>query len=452
MSILQFFRIIWARRLIILAATLASTLVAFVVVQIVQPRYEAQSRVVLDIIKPDPVTGQVLATAFLRAYTKTQIELVKDYRVARNVVEDLRWDKNPELLKGYRQRKSGDDRDFGRWAAQKVIDGTEAKVIEGSNILEISYTSNNPEQAKVVADALLKAYVDTTLQARREAARRNADWYEVQAEKAKAALFQAEQEKSSFERANGILLQDDKVDIDSARLAALAAQGSAPIIAPSAAPVSPSSIAAIQMDADIAQASKTLGPNHPQLVEMHRRREILQKQAVEERAAGGASVNASLNAARATAGLLEAQKTRVLAQREKVERLRLLQDDVDLRRQQYNKAGIRAAELRQEAEVSETGVTPLGSAVTPQIPVFPNKPLIIGGSLVGGGGLGLLIALLLELFGRRVRSADDLRIAIEVPVLAIVANPNTSTGLHLRGRIKKVLFRLRPLRVRTAGA
>src|SRR6185503_7873035 len=100
-----------------------------------------------------------------------------------------------------------------------------------------------------------------------------------------------------------------------------------------------------------------------------RRRELLAKQVEDERAQSAQMVNPAASAARAAQGMLEAQKAKVLAERDKVERLRLLQDDVTIRREEYNKAAARAAELRQEAEVADAGVTPLGAAVTPQDPV-----------------------------------------------------------------------------------
>ena len=135
----------------------------------------------MDLVKPDPVTGQVTAApSFARAYTKTQIELIKDYRVAGQVVEDLGWLNDPNMITQYDMRGPGDDRDFRRWAAQRVIDGTGASLIEGSNILEISYTSNSPEAARTVADALRNAYIDTNLSFRRVYARRTAEWYEAQ--------------------------------------------------------------------------------------------------------------------------------------------------------------------------------------------------------------------------------------------------------------------------------
>ena len=421
MSILQFLRILWAYRVLIMASTALCAFVAIVTVQLVPPRYVAQSRVMLDVIKPDPVTGQVIATAFLRAYTKTQIELVKDLQVIRRVVEDLGLDKDPKLQAAYRQRPSAQrDLDFDRWAAEEVMEGADAKLIEGSNILEISFASSSPERAKQVADGLRKAYIEMTLQSRREAARRNADWYESQAEKSKAVLFKAELDKTNFERENGILLQDDKIDIDSARLAALAAQGQAPVFTASGGGSAPSAGLLAQVDAELDQASRVFGPNHPTLKALQARRATLEKQVAEERNSAAAAAGAAVSAARATSGMLEAQKAKVMTQRDKVERLRLMQDEIDLRREQYTKGIARAAELRQEAEIAESGVVPLAAAITPQDPVFPKKKLIIGASFFGGLGLGVLIGLMLELFGRRVRSPDDLEGAIDAPVLAVV--------------------------------
>ena len=439
MSILQFLRIIWAYRILIAITTVVCTILGVATVQLVKPRYEAQSRVMLDVIKPDPVTGQVMATAFLRAYTKTQIELVKDLQVAHRVVEDLKWDKDPVLQKAYRNRKkSQQDLDFGRWASEVVMQGANAKLIEGSNILEISYGSSSPEQAKLVADGLRKAYVEMTLQSRREAARRNAEWYEEQAVKSKAILFQAEAEKAAFERSSGILLQDDKVDVDSARLAALANQGGASMITPSSSGVAPSAAELGQVESALGEASKILGPNHPQLQALRKRREMLIKQVDQERNSASASAGAALSAARATTGMLEAQKAKVMGQRDKVERLRLMQDGIDLRREQYNKGVARAAQLRQEAEVAEAGIIPLASAITPQSPAFPKKGLMITAAVLGGAGLGVLAGLMIELFGRRVRSSEDLASVIDAPVLAVIhgqAKPRRSRRLPgVRGR------------------
>ncbi|CAN7274389.1 Wzz/FepE/Etk N-terminal domain-containing protein [Phenylobacterium sp. LjRoot164] len=419
MSIIQFLRILWARRWVTIAATVSCVLGAFIVTLIVPPRYSAYSRVMMDLVKPDPVTGQVTAApSFARAYTKTQIELIKDYRVAGQVVEDLGWLQDPNLITQYDMRGPGDDRDFRRWAAQRVIDGTGASLIEGSNILEISYTSNSPESARTVADALRKAYIDTSLAFRRESARRTAEWYDAQTVKAKSVLVTAEASKTAYEKQTGIVLQDGGPDIESAKLSALAA-ASAASAAPVIAGPSASAMQLAQIDASIAQASRVLGPNHPDLIAMRQQRAVMAQQVAQERSAVGAMAGANA----VSAGALERQKNKVIGQRDQVERLRQLQAEVDLRRSQFEKAAARTAELRQEAEVGETNLVPLGSAVTPQNPSFPNIPLIMFGALGFGLGFGVLVSLLIELFGRRVRGAEDVTSIIDAPLLAVIAGP-----------------------------
>lgn len=451
MSIFQFFRILWARRFIILGVTAFGIVASVLVVLLTPPQYKAESRVMLDVIKPDPITGQVMSTSFLRAYTKTQIELIKDFKVARRVVENLGWASNPRMLEKYGHRPGADKRDFTRWAAQVISDGTKVTLIEGSNILDITYTSDDPNTAQQVVEALRKAYADITLQSRQETARRNADWYDLQATKGKAVLFAAEAAKSQFERENGIILQDNKIDVDSARLAALAGVGVEPTMSAPVAPVTGSSMQLAQVDAEIAEASKNLGPNHPQLIAMKSKRALLAQAAAAEQSAASMAANASRGAASATAGLLDSQKRKVMAQRDKVERLKLLQDEVDMRRAQYSKAVARSAELRQEADVADSGVTPLGNAVTPTEPSFPNKPMLLVGGLVGGAGLGALAALLLEIVGRRVRSVEDLRVAVAAPVLAVISNPDVKPR-RTENFLRTMMRRSRRVPVRIAQA
>ena len=177
MSIAQFFRILWARRWIILATTLVCFVAAVLVARSFPPRYQASSRVMLNMFKPDPVTGEVISSGFARAYVKTQGELIRDYRIAGKVVDDLGWTNDPNLLAAYNRRDPSDQRDFRRWLAQRVMDGTDSSLVDASNILEIQFVSNSPEQAARIADTVRQAYVDQALTFRREDAVNNADWF-----------------------------------------------------------------------------------------------------------------------------------------------------------------------------------------------------------------------------------------------------------------------------------
>lgn len=444
MSLFQFLRILWARRGVVLATTIFTCLGALIAILIVPPRYEGVSRVMLNILKPDPVTGEVIGGPGARTYIATQREIIKDDEVAGRAVDALGWASSPDMIARY-QASNSNGLDIRRWLAKQVAAGTTVENVGGTNILEIRYQSSTPAAAKTMANALRDAYIDTTLDTRRREAARTADWYEVQAEKERKLLTAADAAKTAFEKENGVIMQGD-VDVDTARLRALSGQAGAPAaVAMPAMPVSSASGAQLaQLDATIAQAAKNLGPNHPQMVQLRAQRATLAQVVAQEMAASRAAAGAAASAASVSAGALQrevaAQTTKVIQKRDKIERLTQLQAEVTMRREQYNKSMARIAELRQEASVADAGISTLAEALMPEKPKFPNKPLILGGALGLGFGLGLMLSLLLELFGRRVRSIEDLRSALDVPLLAVIDGPQSARrtlslpGLGGRGK------------------
>src|SRR5262245_11531495 len=115
MSIIQFLRIIWARAPLILACTIFTFLGGVIVTLIVQPRYQATSRVLMNVLKQDPVTGEAPEYQVMDAYVQTQQELVKDYQVTGPVVDKLGWLSDPRKIADYQARPASDTRDFRRW-------------------------------------------------------------------------------------------------------------------------------------------------------------------------------------------------------------------------------------------------------------------------------------------------------------------------------------------------
>lgn len=417
MGLIQFFRILWARRWLLLLTTFTCFLGAVLIAKAIPPRYTATSRVMLDIVKPDPVTGEVIATGFARAYVKTQIELIRDYRVGGKVVDQLGWTSSPELAAAYSRRAPSDKRDFRRWLAQQVIDNTSAALIDTSNILEIRYSATSADTAAKIADAIRQAYIDQAVSFRREDAVNNAGWFRQQADRVRTQLAAAEKRKADFERANGIVLEDNNSDLESTRLNALASTSAAAPSAPAAAAatVVAGNAQLAQADAAIANARRTLGPNNPDLQAMIKQRDAIaasSQSRVVPGAAGptGPSLISQYNA----------QQAKVLAQRGKVGEARQLATDVAVLRDQYAKTAARAADLEQQGQSTESGLTLLGSAVAPQSPTFPKWPLIVFGSIALGFVLGTLVSLVAELLGRRVRGIEDLRIP-GVPVIGVMA-------------------------------
>jgi len=444
MSFGQFFNILWMRRGIILLSTLLCFLGALLVVKLLPPSYQATTRVVLDIIKPDPVTGEVMSSSWARSYANTQQELITDYRVAGKAVDALGWTSSPAYSALYARRDRDETSDFRRWLAQLLIKNAQAKLIDSTNILEISYTTSSADEARKTANAIRQAYYEQTLAFRREGSARNAEWFHQQAEKLREQLATAEKKKADFEKANGIILQDDNTDAESDRLKALSS--AAPPAAAMAAAPPPSPIAAqlAQLDAQIVSATRTLGPNHPDIQAMRNQRVALASAAAQEAAANRAARSGASGPS--IDSMVSNQTNKVLAQRGKVYEAKRLATDVSVLRDQFNKTLARAAELDRDSQSTETGLTLLGEAVAPEDPIFPKVGLVVGGAVAFGLIFGLMLSLMFELLYRRVRCAADLEL-IGVPIMGTMAiDPSkvSKRGLMYWLGLKEIFARSTP--------
>jgi uncharacterized protein involved in exopolysaccharide biosynthesis len=436
MNILQFLRIFWARRATILIAAVATVLGAYVVVLIVPPRYEATARVMMNFTRPDPVTGQMLSEKTSGPFIGAQIELLKDYRVTGHVVDALGWLSDPGRIAAYNNRPKSDTRDFRRWLAQAVADSTDVKM--AGTALEITFRSPVPLAARVGAETLRQALMDESVAARREQASKDAAWYTQQAEEARKLADNAEMTKAAYEKESGIIMEGRDSDLDSERLAALAGQAAVPTFSMAQPGVSPAALQLAQIDSTLAELSKKLGPNHPEMQELRNRRALVAKVA-EQEAAQAKAVASGTSGAAAISRVLQEQKARVIGQRDKVERLRQLQAEVELRRDQYRTAAARAAQFSMESATSNVGLTPIGIVVTPTKPSFPNKPLIVGGAVGLGAALGIALALLLELLNRRVRGVEDLNLSSEIHCLGVIEQPNAAGSVAFLRRFRQAL-------------
>lgn len=412
MGLMQIWRMLMARRSLILALIALGAIAGAVVAKLMPNQYEARSRLVLNPLKPDPVTGVSLPQRGLESYVQAQIELIRDERVTGAVVDYFGWEKSPELQQEYRNREGDQSLNLRQWLAKSVSENTEVSLVQNSPILEIVYTSTSPQTARRGADAVRDAFVAQTLQVKRQDAARNAQWFQKQTTDLKQRLSQAEARKSKFEQDNKIILQDDNVDSESAKLKALAS--SAPLVPmPSMSfggpASSPSAAQLAGVDAQLASARRTLGPNHPDIIALQQQRVALASAASREMAAARTASRPAASGP-SISSMISAQTQKVLAQRGLVGQAQQLAGDVMVLREQVTKTAQRAAEFQLQAQSTETGFDSLGAAATPQKPVTLGVALFVLGGLVVGLGLGLVLALLLEILFRRVRGAEDLYI------------------------------------------
>jgi succinoglycan biosynthesis transport protein ExoP len=432
MSLSQFLQIFWARRIFIALCTASCLIGAVIVCLIIPPIWAAHARVMLNALKPDPVTGEVGAGsgyAGAVSFELTQQNLITDYSVLGKAVDDLNWLSDPGLIQQFADRSQDDHRDFRRFAADRLAQNVKVKPVKDSTILEITYTSSSPLQARAVAEALLRAYATTSLQFRTDDATRTANWYEGELAKMKTKLDDATLAEADYEKQNGIIMANDKLDVESQRLQTLAASG-APLVLPPAMvdAAKNTGMELATVNSQITSASKTLGPNNPQMQELVKRKSELTILAAKDEAAARAANSAAATGAGHVDAELSAAKGRVLAKSAQIAHLQTLQQDVDLRRAEYQTAANKFATYRAEADqTSANSVTPLG-VDTPSQPMFPNWLLIIPGALALGLVVGILVSLVAEAVNRRVRSVEDLDEGLDLPVIGVIAAPSRGRG------------------------
>lgn len=452
MSLIQFLRIFLARKWMIVSLMLACFSVATIVGLMLPKQYPAEAQVLLNLIRPDPVTGEKLGRD-TRSYVKTQIELIRNMRVAGLVVDRLHLADNPTTIAAYQQsgRRSG----IRAWIGQNIINNTSAKLVSGSNILAIQYVTGNPDQARQIVAALRDAYLDSTLQFKVDTASRTGDWYLQQADKARQELNEAEGTLSKYMQENGIVAQNG-MDSEQAKLESL--RGSLSSARSSQAQAETGSTVRLAADPvvdnlrmqlasvedELALAATRLGPEHPQYKAILARRDTVLKQIRQAQSSTRAGVGAVTSASSGAVARLEAQvaaqEAIVLKRKPILDKYEQLQHEVDLKRQQYTNTATRTAQLRLEADSSEAGIVILGDPTGSRTPAFPNIPLIMALSIGAGLALGLMAALIAEFIARRIRGPEDLAYAAGVPVFATIGTPAVRP---LRYRIQRLLGRRR---------
>ena len=425
-TVTSILRVLFGRWPIVLTCLVACLLGGIAVMIISPPRYSGSARVTLDYLRPDPTTGTVVPSKMLDAYLSSQIRLLRDDQVAIPAAEALGWLDSPDVQAAYAARPPGDRREFASWVASQVISGTYAHMVEDSNIMEIVYNAESKELAVAVAEALRAAYIQSSIDAKRSGASASADTTLAQVEKTKGQIIALETELHAIERENNILVGRNGRDEESARLRLMAKNPAKPVLA---RVHDADSVAALQLrnlDAAIALRGPALGPANPALIAMQQQRALLATQVQGEQNTE-ASRAAALNGSNAlSTGLLEQQKSKVLALREPIMRLRLLQDQLGSKYAELEDLTTSVVQLREESAKTAGSIAPVGAAKPSDKPVFPNPWLILPASMGLGLTLGMLVAIFVELMGRRVRSVRDLETAAGVPVLAVVPD--------LRGR------------------
>ncbi|MBI5750784.1 MAG: chain length determinant protein EpsF [Hydrogenophilales bacterium] len=442
MNFTQLLLILKARYRIVLFALLVTVSTTLIVSLLLPQSYNATTTLVVDFKGVDPLSGLMQPAQLMPGYIATQTEIIKSHNVALKVVEALKMTQSPVVREQFAEATGGEG-DIRDWLADRMLRALEVQPSRESTLIQVEYKGADPQFAATVANAFAQAYIQTNLELRVEPARLTTTWFDAQIKQLRDNLEQAQAKLSAYQKEQGVVASDERIDVETARLAELSSQF---VVAQAQTYDSVSrrnqsheALADVMnnpmvqgLKADLARSEIKLsemeskfGKNHPQYQRLQTEVDTLRGKLDTEikTATQTVSTTARLSQQRESdfRGALAAQKARVLSTKQKRDEMSVLLRDVENAQQLFDQATRRNGQTRLESQTTHTDIAVLNPAVPPAKPSSPKILLNLMASLVLGGFLGLGLGFLMEMIDRRIRSEQDLVEALDIPVLGVLS-------------------------------
>ncbi|OJZ17376.1 MAG: chain length determinant protein EpsF [Thiobacillus sp. 65-29] len=440
MNFTQFLLVLNARKWIILGVLFVTVATTAAVSLWLPKEYTASATLIVDSKSKDPFTGQLLPAQMFPGYMATQVDVIKSPQVATRVVQSLKLTDAPGTREQFMEATEGKG-SIEQWLGDVLLKKLDVEPSRESSIFRVSFTGTNPEFSAIIANAFAKAYIETNLDLRVAPAKQSAAWFDQQINQLRDDLDQAQQKLTAYQREKGLVESDERLDVETRRMAELSGQM---IAAQSAAydassrtrdsaslpevinnPVVQNLKAQVaQGEGKLAELSNRVGANHPDYVRLKAEVDSYKARLANELGTATRGVGATAGAARQRFNELtaafERQKTRVLGLKQEREEASRLARDVENAQRVYDSALQRYGQTRMEAQSTQTDIAVLTPAVPPTEPSKPRVFLNILLSVFLGSLLGVGTGFLVELLDRRVRSGQDIAGGLDIPVLAEV--------------------------------
>jgi chain length determinant protein EpsF len=446
MSYGRFIAVIAGRPVAFLTALGGVVLAVLLGTWLMQPRYVAKADVIVE--PRGWVAGQIRDTSFVA----TEADLLRSERVAIAALRQLNLQKDPALLDKWKEATGGRG-DFEAWATEQLSKKLDIKPGRDSNMLSVTYSSPDPEVAAKTVNAFVKAYVDTARQIREETAAQSSESFSDRTKSLKAAVQQAETKLASFQQENGVVFTDEKLDVETLRLAELNAQLVA-LQSNAAAAAGRQQEAAARgsgmqevlgdrlvatLSADLARQEGRLeelrsraGDQNPALIEQRSVVNALRRGLDAATARATSSIAAESRIAAQRAGTLQAaltaQRAKVLEVKAKRDQAQVLQRELDLARKAFDSAVTKSNESMLDSGASRGNVTIVKAATVPHSPALPRPAVNLAASIVMGLLAAIAVVFWRESRDRRLRQDEDVAGQLDLPLLGVISGDRRTAG------------------------
>jgi polysaccharide biosynthesis transport protein len=464
MSIAQFLVVLKARWLSVLATFALTVAAAALVSWLVPKQYTASASVLVDMKTPDPLAAVVLNSLTGQGYMATQVDVIQSERVVRRVIRSLSLQHDPKFIERWKDATTGEG-DFEAWLAEALLKKLEIRPTRESGVMMIGFTADTSRRAADVANAFVRAYIDTTLDLRVEPAKQYNSFFDARASRLREDLEAAQGKLSAYQRQMGIIATSERIDIEASRLSELSSQLAAlqGLAAESqsrqhqaskgidqmpevlSSPVVASMMAELSRQSTrLGELTSRLGDQHPQVEETRANITQLRAQIDTEsrRVSASLGVNNAVNQARIgqVRAALEEQRAKVLRLQGQRDEVAVLQRQVENVTRAYDAVLARASQSSLESQATQTNVSIMKEATPPPLPSSPKFSLNVSVALVVGLLMGLAVALLRELRDPLMRTDRDVEDVLKLPLLVVMPRGGGApdgpgpTRLRLLGR------------------
>jgi capsular exopolysaccharide synthesis family protein len=453
LSIVDLWRVLQKRWLVVLIS-LGAVVLAVTVFSLTLPRrYDACSRLLLDLEGSENLgLDQVVMPIGIDLDTKlqTQIRIVQSDAIATSVIEQLNLQNNPAFV-GKQTPHSGrsfDTLDLRTRAA--LTNGLHrfltVELIPKTEIIEIHFRNGDPALAADVANAVANTYIEHHFQTKYQATRQTSDWLTKQLDDVKKSAELAEQQVISYQKKTGLFGADETHNIVIDRLELLnkalsEAQGNRILkeakyrIAMTENPelianVMPESLLGAlykqraESRAQYAQLAAKYGASYPRVIQLQSELKELDSNIAQENNKVGQALRADYQAALKSEQMLQTsfdqQKDNAYKMNQDAIQYGIMRREVESSRDLYEGLLKKLKEAGILAGLRSSNINVIDSASVPVVPVEPKIPLNIALGCIGGLLFGISAAFIAENVDSSIRSPEDVEIYCSLPPLGII--------------------------------
>jgi chain length determinant protein EpsF len=437
----------------LIAGVFVTIVFAVLVLSLIWPKqYKATASVIID-AKTDPIVGAMggaYTDQLLASYVTTQAQVIASERVAQSVVKAMSLDRDPKMRQQWLSSTRGVG-DISIWLADYLID-RRLSVTAGqesgthvSNVIDIAVTWSDAATAATLANEFAQRAIETNIELKVEPAKQYAAWFQERTRTLRAELGVKQKRLSDFQNTAGIVATDEKLDVENTRLGELSTElvaiqsqrqgslsrqrqasgdnASLPEVLQS--PV----IASLKKDLADAEGKQQdiaaqLGKNHPDYQAAKATVDSLHDRIQQETNKIVASLTSvsQVDARRENEirQAVEDQKKRVMELKHQHDDAAVLENDTQAAQRDLDAVNQRLAQSNLESLTQQTNMVQLTFASPPIRPASPKITLNVALSVLVGGVLGIVAAILLELRNPRVRSGQELAELCGVPTLGSI--------------------------------